>query len=64
MRSLVPTAGNMLIGTLNGTSIVSVLAVHDLLYAAMGHGEARAKPSAPCPSLQAAATAPRSPPSR
>lgn len=32
MRSIVPTAGNMLIGTLKGTSIVSVLAVHDLLY--------------------------------
>ncbi|GAA2568260.1 amino acid ABC transporter permease [Streptomyces roseoviolaceus] len=34
MRSIVPTAGNMLIGTLKGTSIVSVLAVHDLLYSA------------------------------
>jgi polar amino acid transport system permease protein len=32
MRSVVPTAGNMLIGTLKGTSIVSVLAVHDLLF--------------------------------
>ncbi|MEV4788751.1 amino acid ABC transporter permease [Streptomyces tuirus] len=32
MRSILPTAGNMLIGTLKGTSIVSVLAVHDLLY--------------------------------
>ncbi|MFB7282186.1 amino acid ABC transporter permease [Streptomyces hydrogenans] len=32
MRSIVPTAGNMLIGTLKGTSVVSVLAVHDLLY--------------------------------
>ncbi|WP_435867209.1 amino acid ABC transporter permease [Streptomyces werraensis] len=32
MRSIVPSAGNMLIGTLKGTSIVSVLAVHDLLY--------------------------------
>ncbi|AXI79437.1 amino acid ABC transporter permease [Peterkaempfera bronchialis] len=32
MRSIVPTAGNMLIGTLKGTSIVSVLAVQDLLY--------------------------------
>ncbi|UUN29933.1 amino acid ABC transporter permease [Streptomyces sp. FIT100] len=32
MRSIVPTAGNTLIGTLKGTSIVSVLAVHDLLY--------------------------------
>ncbi|MFI5532706.1 amino acid ABC transporter permease [Kitasatospora sp. NPDC051853] len=34
MRSIVPTAGNMLIGTLKGTSIVSVLAVQDLLYSA------------------------------
>ncbi|MCU7820837.1 amino acid ABC transporter permease [Kitasatospora sp. DSM 101779] len=34
MRSIVPTAGNMLIGTLKGTSIVSVLAVHDLLFSA------------------------------
>ena len=32
MRSIVPAAGNMVIGTLKGTSIVSVLAVHDLLY--------------------------------
>ncbi|NLU66170.1 amino acid ABC transporter permease [Streptomyces sp. HNM0574] len=32
MRAIVPTAGNMLIGTLKGTSIVSVLAVQDLLY--------------------------------
>lgn len=32
MRSIVPTAGNMLIGNLKGTSIVSVPAVHDLLY--------------------------------
>ncbi|MFD7922122.1 amino acid ABC transporter permease [Streptomyces sp. NPDC059740] len=32
MRSIVPAAGNMLIGTLKGTSIVSVLAVHDLLF--------------------------------
>ncbi|MFE5207116.1 amino acid ABC transporter permease [Streptomyces sp. NPDC056600] len=32
MRAIVPTAGNMLIGTLKGTSIVSVLAVHDLLF--------------------------------
>ncbi|MFJ9210203.1 ABC transporter permease subunit [Streptomyces sp. NPDC102264] len=32
MRSIVPTAGNMLIGTLKGTSIVSVLAVQDLLF--------------------------------
>ncbi|WP_435850204.1 ABC transporter permease subunit [Streptomyces massasporeus] len=29
---IVPTAGNMLIGTLKGTSIVRVLAVHDLLH--------------------------------
>ncbi|MER8183697.1 amino acid ABC transporter permease [Kitasatospora sp. NPDC094015] len=34
MRSIVPTAGNMLIGTLKGTSIVSVLDVQDLLYSA------------------------------
>ncbi|MFJ9518315.1 amino acid ABC transporter permease [Kitasatospora sp. NPDC101801] len=34
MRSIVPTAGNMLIGTLKGTSIVSVLAVQDLLHSA------------------------------
>ncbi|GAA3844786.1 amino acid ABC transporter permease [Saccharothrix violaceirubra] len=32
MRSIVPAAGNALIGTLKGTSIVSVLAVQDLLY--------------------------------
>lgn len=32
MRSIVPPAGNMLIGTLKGTSIVSVVAVQDLLY--------------------------------
>ncbi|MGX2998054.1 amino acid ABC transporter permease [Streptomyces sp. JNUCC 64] len=32
MRSIVPPAGNMLIGTLKGTSIVSVIAVADLLY--------------------------------
>lgn len=32
MRAIVPPAGNMLIGTLKGTSIVSVIAVHDLLY--------------------------------
>ncbi|OON82361.1 amino acid ABC transporter permease [Streptomyces tsukubensis] len=32
MRSIVPPAGNMLIGTLKGTSIVSVIAVEDLLY--------------------------------
>ncbi|MGW2254548.1 amino acid ABC transporter permease [Kitasatospora sp. NPDC001660] len=32
MRSIVPAVGNMLISALKGTSIVSVLAVHDLLY--------------------------------
>ncbi|AHH95600.1 amino acid ABC transporter permease [Kutzneria viridogrisea] len=32
MRSIVPAAGNLLIGTLKGTSIVSVIAVQDLLY--------------------------------
>ncbi|MEU9862339.1 amino acid ABC transporter permease [Streptomyces sp. NPDC047971] len=32
MRSIVPPAGNMLIGTLKGTSIVSVIAVQDLLH--------------------------------
>ncbi|MFI9361322.1 amino acid ABC transporter permease [Kitasatospora sp. NPDC053057] len=32
MRAIVPAAGNMLIGALKGTSIVSVLAVSDLLY--------------------------------
>ncbi|MGN3956483.1 amino acid ABC transporter permease [Streptomyces sp. WAC8370] len=32
MRTIVPPAGNMLIGTLKGTSIVSVIAVQDLLY--------------------------------
>ncbi|WP_033330736.1 MULTISPECIES: amino acid ABC transporter permease [Streptomyces] len=32
MRAIVPTAGNMLIGALKGTSIVSVLAVSDLLH--------------------------------
>ncbi|PSL53772.1 amino acid ABC transporter membrane protein (PAAT family) [Saccharothrix carnea] len=32
MRSIVPAGGNLLIGTLKGTSIVSVLAVQDLLY--------------------------------
>lgn len=32
MRSIVPPAGNMLIGTLKGTSIVSVIAVQDLVY--------------------------------
>ncbi|MFJ8861313.1 amino acid ABC transporter permease [Streptomyces sp. NPDC102451] len=34
MRSIVPPAGNMLIGTLKGTSIVSIIAVQDLLYSA------------------------------
>ena len=32
MRAIIPPAGNALIGTLKGTSIVSVIAVHDLLY--------------------------------
>jgi len=32
MRSIIPAAGNSLIGTLKGTSIVSVLAVQDLLF--------------------------------
>ncbi|MEU3827303.1 ABC transporter permease subunit [Streptomyces sp. SID486] len=32
MRSIVPPAANMLIGTLKGTSIVSVIAVNDLLF--------------------------------
>jgi polar amino acid transport system permease protein len=32
MRSIIPAAGNALIGTLKGTSIVSVLAVQDLLF--------------------------------
>ncbi len=32
MRAIVPSAGNMLISALKGTSIVSVLAVSDLLY--------------------------------
>ncbi|MFB7408912.1 amino acid ABC transporter permease [Streptomyces sp. NPDC056202] len=32
MKAIVPPAGNMLIGTLKGTSIVSVIAVQDLLY--------------------------------
>ncbi|MFF9478897.1 amino acid ABC transporter permease [Streptomyces sp. NPDC014733] len=32
MRSIVPPAGNMLIGTLKGTSVVSMIAVNDLLY--------------------------------
>ncbi|MCD9877509.1 ABC transporter permease subunit [Streptomyces guryensis] len=34
MRSIVPPAGNMLIGTLKGTSTVSVFAVNDLLFSA------------------------------
>jgi polar amino acid transport system permease protein len=34
MRSIVPPAGNMLTGTLKGTSIVSIIAVQDLLYSA------------------------------
>ncbi|MDT0465218.1 amino acid ABC transporter permease [Streptomyces gibsoniae] len=34
MRAIVPAAANMLIGTLKGTSIVSVIAVQDLLYSA------------------------------
>ncbi|MFE7167538.1 amino acid ABC transporter permease [Streptomyces sp. NPDC057616] len=34
MRSIVPPAFNMLIGTLKGTSIVSVIAVNDLLFSA------------------------------
>ncbi|MFB7507489.1 amino acid ABC transporter permease [Streptomyces broussonetiae] len=34
MRSIVPPAGNMLIGTLKGTSIVSIIAVNDLLFSA------------------------------
>jgi polar amino acid transport system permease protein len=33
MRSIVPATGNMVIGTLKGTSIVSVIAVTDVLYA-------------------------------
>lgn len=32
MRAILPPAGNMLIGALKGTSIVSVIAVQDLLY--------------------------------
>ncbi|MEU6017864.1 amino acid ABC transporter permease [Streptomyces sp. NPDC047515] len=32
MRSIVPPAGNILIGSLKGTSIVSIIAVQDLLY--------------------------------
>ncbi|GAB2830337.1 amino acid ABC transporter permease [Streptomyces daliensis] len=32
MRAIVPPAGNLLIGTLKGTSIISVIAVQDLLY--------------------------------
>ena len=34
MRSIVPPAANMLIGTLKGTAIVSVIAVNDLLFSA------------------------------
>ncbi|MEU0336077.1 amino acid ABC transporter permease [Streptomyces sp. NPDC006193] len=34
MRAIVPPAGNLLIGTLKGTSIVSVIAVNDLLFSA------------------------------
>lgn len=34
MRSIVPAAGNLLIGTLKGTAIGSVIAVDDLLYSA------------------------------
>ncbi|MCS0602061.1 amino acid ABC transporter permease [Streptomyces sp. LP11] len=34
MRAIVPPAANMLIGTLKGTSIVSVIAVNDLLFSA------------------------------
>lgn len=34
MRSIIPAVGNMTIGTLKGTSIVSVIAVSDLLYSA------------------------------
>jgi polar amino acid transport system permease protein len=34
MRSIIPTAGNQLIGLLRGTSMVSVIAVGDLLYSA------------------------------
>jgi polar amino acid transport system permease protein len=32
MRSIIPATGNMVIGTLKGTSIVSVIAVTDVLY--------------------------------
>ncbi|QUH02626.1 amino acid ABC transporter permease [Saccharopolyspora erythraea] len=32
MRAIIPPSGNLLVGTLKGTSIVSVIAVHDLLY--------------------------------
>ncbi|MEV6981720.1 ABC transporter permease subunit [Sphaerisporangium sp. NPDC051017] len=32
MRGIVPATGNLLIGTLKGTSMVSVIAVNDLLY--------------------------------
>ncbi|GLW57519.1 amino acid ABC transporter permease [Kitasatospora phosalacinea] len=34
MRAILPPAGNMLIGTLKGTAVISVLAVHDLLFSA------------------------------
>ncbi|MGW1805759.1 amino acid ABC transporter permease [Streptomyces sp. NPDC002078] len=34
MRAIVPPAGNMLVGTVKGTSIVSVIAVEDLLFSA------------------------------
>ncbi|MGW0206244.1 amino acid ABC transporter permease [Streptomyces sp. NPDC003233] len=34
MRAIVPPAGNILVGTLKGTSIVSVIAVDDLLFSA------------------------------
>jgi len=34
MRSIIPSAGNQLIGMLKGTSMVSVIAVGDLLYSA------------------------------
>jgi len=34
MRAILPPAGNMLIGTLKGTAVISVLAVRDLLFSA------------------------------
>ncbi|QKW21531.1 amino acid ABC transporter permease [Kitasatospora sp. NA04385] len=34
MPAILPPAGNMLIGTLKGTAVISVLAVHDLLFSA------------------------------